>query len=167
MIAGTADPALTVPIAWSRAFLATPAQAREARQFLSRILADFPAADDAVLCLAELASNAIVHSLSRKPGGHFTVRAQMRRGDRLRVEVEDQGGTWTRHLIAPDAPHGRGLAIVARLARDWGRTGDGQTGWTVWFELDCPLPAASAMRNSHEMVVLGATSCSGRCDGPG
>jgi anti-sigma regulatory factor (Ser/Thr protein kinase) len=138
MAAGTTGSVTDVPPAWSRVFPATPAQAREARQFLADILAGSPAADDAIVCVSELAANATLHSLSREPGGQFTVRAQLRRGDRLRVEVHDQGGAWARHLTAHDAPHGRGLGIVDRLARDWGRSGDSQTGWTVWFEMDCP-----------------------------
>jgi anti-sigma regulatory factor (Ser/Thr protein kinase) len=143
MTAATTGPATAVPLAWSRVFAATPAQIREARRFLAGILADSPVADDAILCLSELAANAAIHSRSHMLGGHFTVRAEIRHGDRLRVEVEDQGGPWTRNGIQPepahDGPHGRGLVIVGRLARDWGRSGDSETGWTVWFELDCSL----------------------------
>jgi anti-sigma regulatory factor (Ser/Thr protein kinase) len=123
-------------------FPAVPAQAREARRFLSSILTDSSVANDAVLCLSELVANAVVHSHSGKPGGQFTVHADMRRGSRLRVEVTDQGGSWVIHRPADDQPNGRGLAIVARLASDWGRCGDDQAGWTVWFEIDCPPPAA-------------------------
>jgi hypothetical protein len=28
--------------------------------------------------------------------------------------------------------------IVSRLALRCGRSGDGQSGWRVWFEMDCP-----------------------------
>ena len=80
-------------IGWSRAFPATPAQVREARQFLTGILDGHPATDDAVLCLSELVTNATIHSRSREPGGHFRVRAE-RHGSRVRVEVTDQGGPW-------------------------------------------------------------------------
>lgn len=80
-------------IGWSRAFLATPAQVRKARQFLTGILDGHPATDDAVLCLSELATNATIHSRSREPGGHFRVRAEVH-GSRVRVEVSDQGGPW-------------------------------------------------------------------------
>jgi anti-sigma regulatory factor (Ser/Thr protein kinase) len=145
MTVRTAGLATTVPLAWSRAFPATPVQTGEARRFLSGILSDFPAADDAILCLSELAANATVHSHSRKPGGHFTVRAQIRPGERLRVEVQDQGGSWTRAGTQPepshDWPHGRGLVIVGRLAQDWGRSGDSATGWIVWFEMPYDRPA--------------------------
>lgn len=128
---------VTTPLAWSRVFPGRPFQVREARRFLAQILRDFPAADDAVLCLSELAANAVTHSNSRRPGGWFTVRAEMRLLDRVRVEVEDQGGSWTRQACA-DGQHGRGLVIVSQLAPDWGFSGDSETGWTVWFEIACP-----------------------------
>ncbi len=121
------------PLAWSRAFLATPEQVREARRFLAGILGGSPAAADAILCLSELVTNATVHSRSCMPGGQFTVRAEIHSG-RLRVEVEDQGGLWTRPTPG-DGQHGHGLHIVSQLAHAWGITGDSDTGWTVWFEL--------------------------------
>ena len=125
------------PLDWSRTFPASPGEAREARRFLSSILDGSPAADDAVLCLSELVSNAIVHSHSRRPGGTFTVSAQVN-ASFLRVEVHDGGGPWTQPVRSRDGAHGRGLLIVARLATAWGRTGDSETGWTVWFTMDCP-----------------------------
>jgi anti-sigma regulatory factor (Ser/Thr protein kinase) len=72
------------------------------------------------MCLAELASNAVVHSNSRRPGGTFTVRAHTS-PSRLLVEVEDHGGPWAPPPITagPDAPRGRGLLIVAALADVW------------------------------------------------
>jgi hypothetical protein len=45
-------------IAWSRAFPATPVQAREARQFLAALVGGRTAADDAVLCLSAPANQA-------------------------------------------------------------------------------------------------------------
>ena len=121
-------------IGWSRAFPATPAQVREARQFLAGILDGHPAADDAILCLSELATNACLHSRSREPGGHFRVRAETH-GSRIRVEVCDQGGPWEQ-TTDDDGQHGRGLLVVAQLADDFGRTGDAQAGWTIWYEIE-------------------------------
>jgi serine/threonine-protein kinase RsbW len=120
-------------ITWARDFPGTPEQAGKARRFLAAVLDSRLAADDAILCLAELASNACLHSRSRRPGGRFTVRATLNAGE-LRVEVRDDGGPW----VWPAQPdeHGRGLLIVASLARAWGRSGDSERGWTVWFELD-------------------------------
>lgn len=122
-------------IAWSRAFPGTPAQVREARRFLSTVLAGQDAADDAVLCLSELVTNATLHSYSGRPGGQFTVRVEMN-GNSFRVEVHDEGGSW-QGAGAVDEQHGRGLHIVSQLASAWGRDGDSETGWTVWYELDC------------------------------
>jgi anti-sigma regulatory factor (Ser/Thr protein kinase) len=144
-------------LAWSRAFPAAPAQAIEARRFLAAILDGRPAADDAILCLSELVTNATVHSRSRG-GGHYTVRAELHERH-LRVEVQDEGGPWTwprggsngvvgdtlslggkgghHHLTEAGERHGRGLLIVSRLSRDWGRHGSSAAGWTVWFEMDC------------------------------
>ena len=123
----------TPAITWARDFPGTPEQAGKARRFLAAVLDNRPAADDAILCLSELASNACLHSRSRRPGGRFTVRATLNAKD-LRVEVRDDGGPW----VWPGQPdeHGRGLLIVASLARAWGRAGDSERGWTVWFEMD-------------------------------
>jgi serine/threonine-protein kinase RsbW len=122
-------------LAWSRAFPAVPAQVREARQFLAAILDGRPAAPEAILCLSELVTNATVYSRSREPGGHFRVRVQLH-GSHLRVEVSDQGGPWSQPDTT-DERNGRGLLIVDQLARAWGRTGNEQTGWTIWFEMEC------------------------------
>jgi anti-sigma regulatory factor (Ser/Thr protein kinase) len=85
----------------------------------------------------ELAANAISHSNSRQPGSHFTVRAEIGPGHRLRVEVHDGGGPWTCTPREPDSPDGRGLLLVSALTSAWGRTGSSDTGWIVWFEMDC------------------------------
>jgi len=120
-------------IGWSRAFPATTKQICESRRFLAGLLTGHPAADDALLCLSELATNATLHSRSAEPGGSFRVRVE-RRGDHIRVEVTDQGGPWQEQV--PDDQTGRGLLVVARLAHNWGRTGDEHTGWTTWFEIE-------------------------------
>ena len=126
----------TAPLlAWSRVFPAVPAQVREARQFLSAILDGRPVADDSILCLSELVTNATVHSRSREADGHFSVRVHLH-GGRLRVEVSDQGGPWAQPAQT-DERNGRGLLIVDQLARAWGRDGNDQTGWTIWFEMEC------------------------------
>ena len=107
-------------LTWSRDFPATPDQASGARQFLNVILAGHPAAEDASLCLSELATNAMLHSRSREPGGLFTVRALLH-GSHLRVEVHDQGGPWLQpDLACTDRQNGRGLLIVDQLTAAWG-----------------------------------------------
>ncbi len=46
----------------------------------------------------------------------FTVYAEIRRGDYVRIEVRDDGGPWDEHPHADGRPHG--LAIVRELAAD-------------------------------------------------
>jgi serine/threonine-protein kinase RsbW len=144
-------PTAARPAVWSQTFPAIPSQVGEARRSLARILDGFPLADDAILCLSELASNAVTHSKSRQPGGSFTVRASIHGDDRVRVEVTDQGGSWTRRARA-DGQHGRGLLIVRQLAHDFGISGDSHTGRTIWFEITCSLS------QSRESTRFDATS---------
>src|SRR3989442_1532159 len=98
----------------ARAFPAVPGQVSAARRFLAALIDGFPAADDALLCLSEVAPNATQPSRSARPGGQFTVRATYAPGH-LRVDVEDDGGPWQPH--SPHHDHGgRGLAILTALA---------------------------------------------------
>jgi anti-sigma regulatory factor (Ser/Thr protein kinase) len=138
----TAAPGIT----WARTFPAVPAQVREARRFLAGLLDGGPAAGDALICLSELVSNAVVHSRSSQAGGTFTVRVQLA-GQRLRVEVCDQGGPWhSPGRASSGEPGGRGLLIVGQLASRWGCEGHSHAGWTVWFELE---PAAEHRHVPH------------------
>ena len=88
--------------------------------------------DDAVLCVSELATNAVLHSASRNPGGTFTVRAAVF-DDCVRIEVEDNGGAWDEHPHRDNRSHG--LDIVRELAADCGRDGSPLTGWVAWARL--------------------------------
>jgi serine/threonine-protein kinase RsbW len=126
-------PAPAAPPATGRVFPGGTGQVREARRFLAGVLDGCPAGDDALLCVSELATNAVLHSLSGRPGGRFSVRATVRAG-RVRAEVQDEGGPW-RPAGEGNGQSGRGLVIVGELASRWGRD-DGDTGRTVWFEID-------------------------------
>jgi anti-sigma regulatory factor (Ser/Thr protein kinase) len=121
-----------------REFPGTAGQVRQARRFLAALLDGCPAADDALICVSELVTNAVLHSLSGSDGGQFGVQAVTRPG-RLRVEVTDEGGPWE-PAGHGSGQHGRGLLIVEKLAARWGRDGS-DYGRTVWFEIDCPCPA--------------------------
>jgi anti-sigma regulatory factor (Ser/Thr protein kinase) len=95
-------------------------------------------------------TNAIQHSRSVHPSGHFSVKVMLH-ASTLRVEVLDEGGPWqsqpTQRNSGPDAERGpgaagqrgRGLMIVAALAR-WGVIGDGTGPRTVWFEIPAAPP---------------------------
>lgn len=126
-------------------FLGQPGQVGEARRWLSLLISGFEAADEAVLACSELAANAIVHSDSGLPGGMFTVRVAIE-PDSVRIEVLDQGGSWTdrrdnidhieRTALHPEdeTQCGRGLTIIAAIASAWGISGD-QEGRTAWCEI--------------------------------
>jgi serine/threonine-protein kinase RsbW len=120
---------------WQKSFPGIASQVGEARRFLAGNLDGCAVADDALVCLSELATNAVIHSDSRLPGGSFEVRGSMSPVGRLRVEVTDQGGPWN-PVGDPSGQHGRGLLIVASLAADWGIYG-GPDSRTAWLELGC------------------------------
>jgi anti-sigma regulatory factor (Ser/Thr protein kinase) len=113
---------------------------RRMRKELLATGASDAAVDDAVLILSELLSNACRHArpLSADEDGASEVRAhwELDTGGRITVSVTDGGGA-TRPLPATPsvtARGGRGLAIIRRLARDWGVTyHPGEV--TVWAEL--------------------------------
>jgi len=112
-----------------------PEHVRQARADARGLLAGCPAADEVILCLSELAANAVRHSNSRRPGGTFTVRIGSRPGAYIRMEVEDDGGPWL--APAPDPGSGRGLDIISALAAEWG-IATSPAGRTVWARFDWP-----------------------------
>jgi serine/threonine-protein kinase RsbW len=115
-----------------RTFSAIPGQVSHARRFLADLVGDSELSADVITCLSELATNAVIHSDSRKPGGTFSVRVAVGPG-LIRVEVMDDGGAW--RLVEPpgDGQRGRGLVIVAAFATCWGIT-TCTSGRTAWFE---------------------------------
>jgi len=61
----------------------------QVRADLRGLLDGCPVADDVILCASKLATNAVLHSDSRKPGGEFTVRAEIVPWHYARIEVKD------------------------------------------------------------------------------
>ncbi|GGP36297.1 ATP-binding protein [Streptomyces abikoensis] len=123
---------------------ASPRSVAAARRFSRGLLAEWgldELADDAVLLLSELVTNAIVHV----PGGAGEVRLALSRTPaQLVVQVTDGGGRLPLCAEAgPDSENGRGMWLVEQLAAEWGHHTSGG-GKTIWFTL--PLPGAAPLR---------------------
>ena len=118
--------------------------ARLARHQLTKTLADrirpgFLA--DVMTVVAELVGNAVRHARPL-PDGMIRITCQlvpMRHSSTVRIRVTDGGSSDTPQLrsATPDALSGRGLAMVAALAKRWGVEALG-TGRCVWAELCGP-----------------------------
>lgn len=160
--------------------LAASAEApREARRALRGVLAPSLAPimlADAELLLSELVSNSVEYGTA---GEEIDVAA-VRREDSLRVEVTDRGPGFVGRpaAVSADAPRGRGLALVERVASRWG-IAPGRR-FVVWFEIDLadgagsptgetPAPAGSVdvldgecarivLRGEVDVATLGAPS---------
>jgi anti-sigma regulatory factor (Ser/Thr protein kinase) len=124
---------------WATTWDGVPEQLSELRQYLHQTLGDeVDGVDDVVLVASELAGNAVRHSRSGEPGGTFTLQV-VALSDAWHVRIDDQGSRRnpdhkaTRHTDET----GRGLPVVAALARAWGTFG-GSAGRTVWAEIAYP-----------------------------
>ncbi|MGC9535691.1 ATP-binding protein [Streptomyces sp. UG1] len=112
-------------------------------------LTDWDRADDVLLCVSELTTNALLHGVP--PGRGFLLRVRYD-GDVLRVEVHDSGTGVPRTPDDPDEG-GRGLVLVGALADKWG-VGERTPGKVVWAEFavrgSCAIPVeASIFRLTH------------------
>lgn len=115
------------------------------RQFVREALVDWACesrADDVLLCVSELVTNALLHGVP--PGRGFRVHLYLEPADGvLRVEVHDSGDGEVRPVAAdpaPDAEGGRGLLLVSALADKWG-VGERDPGKVVWCEFAARGPA--------------------------
>ncbi|NEC86288.1 ATP-binding protein [Streptomyces sp. SID12501] len=119
-----------------------PAARKLAYEFLADWgLADTERGDDVLLCVSELATNALVHGVP--PGRQFLLFLRYD-GKVLRVAVHDSGPG--EPFIAERAEHadesadegGRGLLLVAALSDKWG-VGERDLGKVVWCEWELPV----------------------------
>ncbi|MEU3312718.1 ATP-binding protein [Streptomyces sp. NPDC006687] len=110
-------------------------QVAKGRDFTRRALADWgwdatETADDALLVVSELVTNANLHA-----GG--CLQLVLTSGDVLRIEVFDGSTALPRRDPSPrrGIPGGHGLNIIDRLCDRWGSEADGH-GKVVWAEID-------------------------------
>ncbi|TRV72367.1 ATP-binding protein [Streptomyces sp. 130] len=123
------------------------------RRFVRQALLDWACeghhvdTDDVLLCVSELATNALVHGVP--PGRGYRLFLYWDRAEaRLRVEIHDSGdGEVPEAAPDPDpaAERGRGLMLVAALASTWG-VGERNPGKIVWCEFAAP---AGSRRRDH------------------
>jgi anti-sigma regulatory factor (Ser/Thr protein kinase) len=151
------EPAVLITRPIRRAFPGRADQISRAREFTKRILGLCPVADDAVLLVSELATNALEHTTTGD-GGQFEVTIYRDQTSVL-VGVTDNGSDKAPAAgsVDPEGETGRGLGLVELLAHRWGHCG-GEHGRTVWFELmdhltdesDAPLrPPTRALPERH------------------
>ncbi|WP_326610985.1 ATP-binding protein [Streptomyces scopuliridis] len=108
-----------------------------ARKFTHWALVDwdltegFPA-DDVLLCVSELCTNALLHGVPPGRGFRLNLRYD---GDVLRIEVHDSGPGVPQIVDSADGEGGRGLLLVAAFADKWG-VGERNPGKVVWCEFE-------------------------------
>jgi anti-sigma regulatory factor (Ser/Thr protein kinase) len=103
-------------------------------------LAETSRADDVLLCVSELVTNALVHGVP--PGRQL--RLFLRYDGRvLRVEVHDSGSGVPRIVDDADDQGGRGLLLVAAMSDKWG-VRVRELGKVVWCEFVRPVVARDA-----------------------
>ncbi|MFG2176806.1 ATP-binding protein [Streptomyces niveus] len=104
-----------------------------ARQFVREAVIDWGLCDrmdEALLCVSELATNALVHGVP--PGRGYRLQLLLLADGVFRIEVHDSGDGRP-SVREPYGESGRGLMLVAALADKWG-VGERDPGKIVWCE---------------------------------
>ncbi|MEV5828750.1 ATP-binding protein [Spirillospora sp. NPDC052242] len=141
---------------WRRVFSGRVDQVHAARTFAAFMFAGTDREDDVAVVVAELATNAVLHSKSGEPHGWFGLELTL--ADVSYVAVTDQGGgavPTVRFARFEDEPAegGRGLFMVSELAIATGIYGSRQVGHTVWADMDLRSSSnASNVRRSATLV---------------
>ncbi|MFD3681791.1 ATP-binding protein [Streptomyces sp. NPDC058613] len=118
-----------------RLYLRSPQSVAAARQFTRDTLQAWGVTarhDDVLLCVSELATNALRYGVPRGRGYLLRLLAF---GGAVRIEVHDSGPGLSRMAARPAGGEGgRGLVIVEALAEEWGVL-PRAPGKVVWCEI--------------------------------
>ncbi|MFI1199663.1 ATP-binding protein [Streptomyces sp. NPDC020883] len=133
---------------------------RLAREFARSALAGWGVrrrADDVVLCVGELATNALLHGVP--PGRGYRLWLALGAEDGLlRVEVHDSGDGEPRSSEPGDVvdeESGRGLLLVSALADKWGVEGrvPGKAVWCEWWGTGAASPDSPPSDSPSSVVT--------------
>jgi len=126
------------PMRWRRIYLGRPDQVTSARTFARSLFAGTGCEDDVANVVAELGSNAVLHTRSGESRGWFGLEVTF--GELVYIGVTDLGGGCV-PLFRSKKPRceldtgGRGLQLVAELAVSYGIHGSTEHGHTVWADI--------------------------------
>ncbi|MEU1481524.1 ATP-binding protein [Streptomyces sp. NPDC005760] len=128
------DETTRLPLLRERFFRRDRRSAQAARRFTAEALAGWALAetsraDDVLLCVSELVTNALLHGVP--PGRQLRLFLRYD-GRALVVEVHDSG-PGVPHVVYDGDEGGRGLLLVAALSDKWG-VRERELGKTVWCE---------------------------------
>ncbi|PWK73018.1 histidine kinase-like protein [Streptomyces sp. CG 926] len=144
------NPTIQAALVRERLYLRSPRTVAAARQFTRDTLHAWAAPerlDDVLLCVSELATNALRYGVP--PSRGYLLRMYGFEDATVRVEVHDSGPGFSR---ITERPHGHGLTLVAALSDDWGvlaRT----PGKVVWCEFRCAATWAAAQAAARQTGV--------------
>jgi anti-sigma regulatory factor (Ser/Thr protein kinase) len=146
--------------AWYRLVICgRPEQVGVARSFVRQVLGcGHPGTERVTLLTSELVTNSVNHSNSRRDGGCITVTVRAA-ADRVRVEVQDEGGPTVPSVRCDGdlAEAGRGLRLVEAYSLMWDYHRNG-TGMVTWFEC---LPEPLSLRRPNKVLGRDTTGRSG------
>ena len=125
---------------------AVPTARRLVRSSLAEVASDL--VDDAELVMSELVANAVFHGVA-------PIQVRILFGERVRIEIEDAGGTWPVILRENrEAMTGRGLSLVSSLAT-WGvdRRPVGKVVWAEISSFGVPQTEPRGPRDLDELLA--------------
>ncbi|WP_146778830.1 ATP-binding protein [Actinomadura craniellae] len=126
-------------LTWRCVYPGRADQVAHARRFVRSMLAGTGRCEDGEFIVSELASNALLHTLSGERRGWFGVEVGL--AMHAWISVRDLGGRRTPSVGTAECSagglrgNGRGLLAVAELAVASGYNGDPVSGHTVWAQL--------------------------------